>query len=288
MLNLRFITHCVDEDFFDTVKKGTCDAANLLGVEYDFIGTEDVDFDEQIEMVRQAIRDKVDGIATSTLHPTVYNEVLEEVKTAGIPVVLLNTAASQGENNDVPFIGQDVYQAGRKIGANIKHKIPDGAKILVPIHSEGISALDERARGIREGLDGKNLKFQSVVTGIEVEDGFRVVSEILKNDPEIKIVLGTGQADTEGTGKAVETYFPNQGYVVAGFDVSPGILNLIKSDIISFTLDQQPYAQGFYPVVQLVQQIRYGIIPSDMDSGSTMISKENVDEVMRLTEAGYR
>jgi len=288
MLNLRFITHCVDEDFFDTVKKGTADAAKMLGVEYDFIGTEDVDFDEQIEMVRQAIRDKVDGIATSTLHPTAYNEVLEEVKIAGIPVVLLNTAASQGKDGDVPFIGQDVYNAGRKIGANIGNKIPDGAKILVPIHSEGISALDERARGIREGLAGKNLKFESVVTGIEVEDGFRVVSEILKADTEIKTVLGTGQADTEGSGKAVETHFPNQGYVVAGFDVSPGILNLIKNDIISFTLDQQPYAQGFYPVVQLVQQIRYGIIPSDMESGSTLISKENVDEVMKLTEEGYR
>ena len=288
MLKLKFITHCVDEDFFDTVKKGTADAAKLLNVEYDFIGTEDVDFDEQIEMVRQAIRDKVDGIATSTLHTTAYNEVLEEVKAAGIPVVLLNTAASQGTNGDIPFIGQNVYNAGRKIAANIEHKIPNGAKVLVPIHSEGISALDERARGIRDGLAGKNLKFESVVTGIEVEDGFKVVSEILKADPEIKIVLGTGQADTEGAGQAVEKYFPNQGYVVAGFDVSLGILNLIKKDIISFTLDQQPYAQGFYPVVQLVQQIRYGIIPSDMDSGSTMITKENVDEVMKLTKEGYR
>ncbi len=288
MINLRFITHCVDEDFFDTVKKGTFDAAKLLGVEYDFIGTEDVDFDEQIEMVRQAIRDKVDGIATSTLHPTAYNEVLEEVKAAGIPVVLLNTAASQGKDGDVPFIGQDVYNAGRKIGANIGDKIQDGAKVLVPLHSEGISALDERARGIRESLARKNLKFESVVTGIEVEDGFGVVSEILKGDSEIKTVLGTGQADTEGSGKAVETFFPDQGYVVAGFDVSPGILSLIKKDIISFTLDQQPYAQGFYPVVQLVQQIRYGIVPSDMDSGSTMINKENVDKVMKLTEEGYR
>ena len=288
MLKLRFITHCVDEDFFDTVKKGTEDAAKLLGVQYDFIGTEDVDFDEQIEMVRQAIRDNVDGIATSTLHPTVYNEVLAEVQQANIPVVLLNTAASQGENNDIPFIGQDVYQAGKKIGANIGNIIPDGSKILVPIHSEGISALDERARGIRDGLAGKNLEFESVVTGIEVEDGFRVVSEKLKADPKIKIVLCTGQADTEGSGQAVDKFFPDMGYIVAGFDVSPGILQLIKNDVISFTLDQQPYAQGFYPVIQLVQQIRYGIIPSDVDSGSTLISKENVDEVMKLTEEGYR
>jgi len=65
-------------------------------------------------------------------------------------------------------------------------------------------------------------------------------------------------------------------------------LRLIKDDVISFTLDQQPYAQGFYPVIQLVQQIRYGAIPSDMDSGSTLISKDNVDEVMKLTEEGYR
>jgi simple sugar transport system substrate-binding protein len=75
---------------------------------------------------------------------------------------------------------------------------------------------------------------------------------------------------------------------VAGFDLSPEILRLIKEGIVSFTIDQQPYLQGFLPVVQLVLNIRYGIRPSAVDAGATVIDRSSVDAVMELSRAGYR
>jgi len=75
---------------------------------------------------------------------------------------------------------------------------------------------------------------------------------------------------------------------VAGYDLSPTILRLVEQGTIAFTIDQQPYMQGFYPVVQLALWRRYGIRPSNIDAGATLITAENVEQVRALSAAGYR
>ena len=57
---------------------------------------------------------------------------------------------------------------------------------------------------------------------------------------------------------------------------------------INFTIDQQPYIQGVFPVIQLTHYCRYGIKPSDMDAGATVITKESAEKVMELSKRKYR
>ena len=107
-------------------------------------------------------------------------------------------------------------------------------------------------------------------------------------NPEIKVVLSTGQADTEAAGLVLERHFPAGDYAAAGFDLSPETLRLIRKGVIRFTIDQQPYAQGFYPVVQLALYCRFGIKPSDIDAGAALINAGNCDSVMDLCRQKYR
>ena len=51
------------------------------------------------------------------------------------------------------------------------------------------------------------------------------------------------------------------------------ILRLVKGGVIAFTVDQQPYVQGFYPVLQLTQYLRYGLRPASVDAGATIITR---------------
>ena len=53
-------------------------------------------------------------------------------------------------------------------------------------------------------------------------------------------------------------------------------------------IDQQPYLQGFLPVIQLALNIRYGIRPAAVDAGAAIIERENVDSILDLSRAGYR
>jgi simple sugar transport system substrate-binding protein len=106
--------------------------------------------------------------------------------------------------------------------------------------------------------------------------------------PTCESNLSSGQSDTDATGRAIESEFAKLGYLSAVFDLSPKPLQLVRDGHIQFKIDQRPYAQGFYPVVALVLKLRYGIMPSDVDAGSAIIDRNNVEQVLEGTAKGYR
>ena len=63
-----------------------------------------------------------------------------------------------------------------------------------------------------------------------------------------------------------------------GYDLLPITLDLIKKGILDFTIDQQPYLQGFQPVIQLfLYKISGGLMsPSDTNTGLLFVTKDNV------------
>ncbi|HDY88383.1 MAG TPA: hypothetical protein ENH82_09780 [bacterium] len=287
-LRFIFIAPVKNEAFFNPVKKGMSDAAKMLQVKCTFTGTEDVDVKAQAEMVSQAVADGYDGIALDIIDPAAFDSVIREAIDKGVPVVSFNVDDSNTPNMRLSTVCQDMYEAGRSLSKAALEFIPSGSRILMTLHSKGISALDERLKGAQDVLKQNGITWKVVCTTNNPEKAVEVILDELKAEPEIKCILSTGLTDTEAAGKVIDRFFKGKGYVSAGFDISREILNLIKADVIKFTIDQQPYVQGFYPVVQLTHYCRYGIMPSSIDAGAVIIGKKNVDSVIELSTMGYR
>lgn len=287
-LRLVFITCCVDQAFFGPVRKGMRDAAKMLDVDCEFIGTKDVDLTAQAEMVRQAVKDGYDGIALNLIDAKAFDGVVAEAIGKGVPVVAFNVDDSASPNARFASVNQRLYEAGRKVAEHALADVPHGAHVLMTKHDDGVSALEDRLRGMQDVLKSKGVTWTTIVTGNNSEQGADVVAAALRKHPDVRIIFSSGQSDTEATGRAIEKEFAKQGYWSAGFDLSPKTLQLVRDGHIRFTIDQQPYAQGFYPVVALVLKLRYGIMPSDVDSGSAVIDRNNVKQVLDWTAKGYR
>jgi simple sugar transport system substrate-binding protein len=286
-LRLVFVTCAVDATFFKPVKKGAQDAARMLGVEMEFTGTPGIDVEAQAELVRQAIRSGVDGIALNIIDPAAFDGVVEEAKAAGIPVVAFNVDDTT-PNARLAAVAQRLYEAGRTLGTHLAPQIPERSHILLTLHDRGVSALTDRARGLRDALESRDLRWTEVVTGNESNEAARVIGRVLREHGDIRVILGTGQSDTEAAGLAIKGGFSEPGTWSAGFDLSPATLALIQEGIIRCTIDQQPYLQGFYPVVQLTHYLRFGLLPPSIDAGATVIDRSNAEQVLKLTAAGYR
>ncbi len=286
-LRFAFITPCVGEAFFGPVKTGMRDAARMLDADCTFEGTADVDLAEQEALIRRALAQGVDGLALSIPHPTTLNAAILEALER-IPVVAFNVDATAGLGGRLTSVRQDCYQAGLAFGRHVADRLPPGARVLMTVHSEGISALDDRVRGAQEVLGPRDVSWRMLTTGTTVEGAASAIGAALRDDQRISAVLCSGQADSEGAGLAVERSFPDRHILVAGYDLSPTILRLIESRILAFTIEQQPYIQGFYPVVQLALWRRYGIRPANIDAGATLIDAKNVAQVGALSAAGYR
>ncbi|MFI5193297.1 MAG: substrate-binding domain-containing protein [Chitinophagales bacterium] len=287
-LHFVFITTCVDEDFFKPVRRGMNDAAALLHVDCSFIGTSGVDVPAQVNMVRKAIAAGVQGIALNIIDSTAFDDVVKDAMAKGIPVISFNSDDHATPNARMSSVCQNLYQAGLEFGKKMAPSIPYHGEVMVTVHSKGISALEERLSGIREGLKEKNARLLVTITGTNADTASQIITQTLKSNPSIRTILSTGLADTEGAGMSIRKYFHRKGYQAAGFDLSPTITALIRSGDLLFTIDQQPYIQGFFPLVQLTQYKRYGIMPSNYEIGAAFVTIKNVNEVEKLVSRGYR
>jgi simple sugar transport system substrate-binding protein len=287
-LRFAFVSTCVGYDFFETIKKGMEDAAAALGVECHYMGTPGVDAKAQAQMVRQAIAEGYDGIAVSIIDPKAFDDVVLAAIQKGVPVVAFNEDNQHHHNARLASVCQDFYQAGRTLGDKAAAFLPNNGRILMTMHDARVSALEDRLRGAQDVVRARGVEWQVLITGTVRDKAMARIHEALAASPEIKVVLSTGQADTEAAGLVLEKHFPAGGYAAAGFDLSPDTLRLIKEGFIRFTIDQQPYTQGFYPVVQLALYCRFGIRPSDIDAGAGLITAENCDSVADLCRQKYR
>lgn len=287
-LKFIFVTTCKNEAFFNPVKRGIADAARKMNVKCEWVGTEDVDLKAQAKMAEDAINSKdYDGIAIDMIDSKAFDEVAGLAAKKGIPLVSFNTDDTT-PNARLSTVAQNLYQAGVTAGKTAAPAIKADSQVLITEHSAGVSALEDRAKGMQDALKDKNIKVTILITGTSAKEAAVKVAKALKDNPGIAAVLSTGQADTEGAGIAVEKEFKDKGIYVAGFDLSTETLRLIQSGVIAFTIDQQPYIQGFYPVMQLALKCRYGIMPPNMDAGAAVITKATAAAVADLVKQGYR
>ena len=69
-----------------------------------------------------------------------------------------------------------------------------------------------------------------------------------------------------------------KGVKAGGFDLTEQTQKLLQEGNIEFTIDQQPYLQGFLPVLQLFQWHVSGTLtgPAEADTGLKFLNKETV------------
>ncbi len=287
-LRFAFITCSKDQPFYGPVKKGMQDAAKAMNVRCDWLGTEGVDIPAQVDLVRRAVADGYSGIALSIIDPEAFDAVVEEAIEHGVPVVAFNVDDNATPNARLSGISQQFVPAGRTLAARVAADVPQDAHVMALLHDRGISALDERLAGMQEALEEKNVQWTVVITGIDAAKAEQQIAEALRQDPDICAIFGTGLVDTEAAGRVAEKQSAGSGILVAGFDLSPETLRLVQTGGIRCTVDQQPYIQGFYPVVQLAHYVRYGIRPSNIDAGAAIVDRGNVAQVIELAEEKYR
>jgi simple sugar transport system substrate-binding protein len=282
------ITHATAVPFFVPVRKGMEEAGKMVGAEVTYTGPAGFDIQKQIDSIKSAIAQNVDGIATTMPDPTAFNDVVKEAMSRGIPVIALNADAPA--SGRLAYIGQGNYEAGVSMGQQILKVVPDGGHVLLCIHTAGAENLEARIKGIKDVLDkqGGKYSYRVVATGTDMVRAVALISSALQADPSIKGMFGVEDV----TGSAIAQIIDRdnlKGKVAGGsFDLVADVLNAIEKGEMQFTIDQQPYLQGFQSVINLYLLKRYNLTPTDINTGVAPVTQENVAKVKELAAQGYR
>ena len=281
------VSHATAVPFFVPVRKGVEEAGRLLGVDATFTGPPDFNVARQIEFIKAAIASGADGIGTTMPNPDAFNDVVAEAMNKGIPVIALNADAPGSKR--LAYIGQGNFDAGRSMGREIQKLLPAGGEVLVCQHTAGAFNLEERLRGVREVLQqAGNFKVQVLATTTDLVKANSLIGSFFQAHRDIQGLFGLDDI----TGMAIAQVIDREGLkgkvFAGGFDLVPDVMNAIKAGTMQFTIDQQPYLQGFETVMQLYLLKKYQLAPADVNTGVAPITAANVEKVMKLAEQGYR
>jgi simple sugar transport system substrate-binding protein len=194
----------------------------------------------------------------------------------GIPVITINSGTPEQSEKlgALMHIGQPEYAAGFGAGKRAKAK---GVTAFVCVnHYITNPASVERCQGYSDAL-GVKLGSQMIDSGQDPSEIKNRVIAYLRSNPDTNGVLTLGPTSAHPTLAALEEIGRAGDIHFGTFDLSGEIAKAIKSDVIAFAIDQQPYLQGYLPVVILTNLARYGVLPSgNINSGPGFVVKNNI------------
>jgi simple sugar transport system substrate-binding protein len=279
-----FVNHVTTNAFFTPTQYGADDASKLLGTTYQWTGSKDSIVAEMVNATNTAVTSKADGIALAVVDKTAFKTPVDQALDAGIPVVSYNADGAVGDpgTNRLAYIGQGLFESGQALGQRAADAV-DSGDIAAFIATPGQLNIQPRIDGAKQAIEasGKSIKFTAVATNADVTKGLSIIDAYVQGHSNVAGLLAVDAGSTQAVGAVVKKYNQrSKGLKVAGgFDLVPETLASVKAGDLDYTIDQQPYLQGFLPVLYLYfYKVSGGLLfPSLTNTGLLFVTKDNVD-----------
>jgi simple sugar transport system substrate-binding protein len=284
--------------FASIVYRGARAAEKDLGCKVEYVWSDWLP-QKMVSQFKDAVARRPDGIAImGHPGPDAFATLVDEAVAKGIIVTSQNTSLPPIEDKykdkGFGYVGQELYASGVMLakGAIIRAGLRRGDRAMVwGLISQETRGL--RSQGCVDALKEAGMKVDyleiSDAINSEAAQGTPVFTGYVSRNSDVKLIITDHGALTA----TAETYMkaarkkPGEIYI-AGFDLSPATVDAIKKGYTGVVLDQQPWLQGYLPILQICLTKKYGFSGLHIDTGAALIDKANIDFVAPLAEKGIR
>lgn len=283
-IKVAMITHgAPGNTFWDTIRRGAEEAAAKDNVE--LIYSSDPEAGRQAQLVEQYVVQGVDGIIVTLAKPGALEDVLAKADEAGIPLVSINSGGDMSAAMGAfAHFGSDEKLAGEAVGERLKQDAKTSP--ICVIHEQGNVGLEARCEGVKEVIpETENLYVQ----GTDMTQVASTITAKLQTAREVDslVALDAPIALTAAASKAEV----GSEAVIASFDLNAELAQGIVDQKILFTVDQQPWLQGYLAVDSLWQNHRGGFEiggGKNILTGPAIVDSTNGADVLKFAQEGIR
>jgi len=304
VLTFAIVSHTAGNGFFDPVYVGAQAAANLIGAKVLLLGSESPVDDpaREIEILNQIIQDPtLDGLIMTTPQAGAYDDIVKTAEKNGIPVATTNSYdPGIYDRLSISHTGQDASAAAIAGAAMVKclldHGVDKGSIVFPNSTAMGNIEVNNRVSSAYKAAVAA-LQAAGKLDAFTVDAGPEGVGiQVDPNDPVNGIVsLFESRGDVVGAFAGNNVFTPALAQAVAqtgmtgkicayGFDLGPAQQEALKAGNLTGALGQQPFLQGFYPVMQLWLQIDRGISAANLDTRAQLVTQETVGNIGKRFE----
>jgi simple sugar transport system substrate-binding protein len=303
-LTFAIVTHTAGNGFFDPVYVGAKVAADMIGANLVMLGSEAPidDIPREIEILNQIIQDPtIDGLILTTPQVGAYNDIVKHMLDQGIPVATTNSFDPTIYDRDqISHTGQSAAAAaigGAALAKCILDKGIDKGSIIFPsqttagnveVNNRVTAAFEATVKALNDA--GKLANFtvdagaDQIGIAVNDQDIAGSIVTLIESRGDVVGIFGPNGAVTPAIVDAVTQKKMENQICTFGYDLGPKQLEGIKSGALTGSLGQQPFLQGFWPVMQLYLQIDRGVAAANLDTRAQVVTKDNVGSVGKRYE----
>jgi simple sugar transport system substrate-binding protein len=283
------------DTFARIVRNGAERAAKDTGAKLDIVYS-GWDPSKMVDQLRQAIEDHPDGIsmmghpgdaAIMPLAEKAWNEgILMEYANVDVPKVRARYGGG--------FVGADLARQGAELAsrsiADFDLKVGDKAIVF--------GQFGDPARAIRENaaadtLQEAGLEVRKIVADVKTTTDPNLLtptfSSAVKRQNGTKIVVMPGGPLVGAAPQYLKGAGLDPGEVkIVGFDLTPTVLEAFNQNAAQLIADQQPFLQGYLPIVSLCSQKMLRVAPISVDTSAGFVTPNDVEPVSELVKQGLR
>jgi simple sugar transport system substrate-binding protein len=281
---IAMVTHEAPGDtFWDKIRNGAEQAAEDHGITLNYSNNQDAG--EQATLVQNAIDSGVDGLATTLPTPDAIGPTVQDAVDAGIPTVAFNAGIAAYPTYGIGmYFGSDEDLAGQTVGTKISQESP-GHTVCV-IQEQGQVQLEARCAGVAKTFPDTEILY---VNGRDLPAVQQTIGAKLQQDASITNVVTLG-ADIALAAQKSAADAGSQTKIVT-FDLNADVAKQIDSGGILFSVDQQPYVQGYMAVTALWLNLTNG---NDIGGGGpvltgpSIVDETNIGPIVEYAENNTR
>jgi simple sugar transport system substrate-binding protein len=290
-VKIAVVVHGTTADqYWTVVKRGVDDAAALTGAQVQYVSPQVFDEVEHARLIDAAVATKPDGLIVSIADPDALRDSVKAAIAAGIPTMNIDSNEVPGEEMGVTFYVGTVseYDSGKKAGDRLGKA--GVLKVVCINHEVGNTSLDDRCRGLNDGLAPHGGGTEVVAVTPDPGDITRRTEAYLSAHPDVQGVFAMGAGAATPLipmFKEKELFGKIKLYT---FDIAPEVLDSIIAGEMEFGMDAQQYLMGFIPVINMVEHVTHGFWPqNDVYTGPLFVdTPEAAQAILALAKEGIR
>ncbi len=278
-----FVVSDIDDEFMREAYYAAKEAGKEKGVYVELMGNGLRGSYNKIDYLTMAIASKPDGIIVEADESPEIKNLINDAKSAGIPVVTMLVDSSDSERK--AFIGPNYYDLGKMYGTgvyNVGSSVGINVTVLIPENMseanrnniyQGILA-EANAGPKTYSIDMKLVNCKSMLT--TEED----VRNIIYNDKETNIFIATNPDITTCTYQALIDYNKISSVKYIGYYKNASVIKGISTGAVDATVILDSEDMGNQCVQALYEYINNNYVSSYIPTGISLIDKSNVENYL--------
>ena len=244
----------------------------------------------QIQVVQAFVADRVSGIVLAPLDDQALLSPVQSAGAQNVPVVIIDSALKGEPGKDfVSFVATDNRKGGEMGGEELARILNNKGKVVLLRYAEGSASTQEREAGFLDAMK-KHPEIQILVQnrygGATVDSAKTASMNMLDQVRQADGIFTPNESTTMGMLLALREAGVAGKVKFVGFDQTPPLIDALKAKEIDALVAQDPYKMGYTGVKTLIEHIQGKSVPTRIDTGVHLITRDNVDqpEIQELTK----